>query len=330
MSPEKDLSDWEKELEERLEDLKNVSSPVEMRKLEPDAAEKADADPEAAAMQAASEPDEESAAVAHGKSLTDTVYSSNIDEMDEITSGASGEAGAEAEGEGVHPAIEEAIAEAEGPAGKRAAFEQVPAPGEDLVPDEEAADAEELAAAVEEAPFPDERPEREEGSRTDFSMAVEGLFAKMVAEAKAAGEAPPGQGVADVGPALTEVQAETDDFIVAVSGMFQDLAQRAESLVRRVSTLEREREKLSRRAGEAEGTAEREVARSEALEERLRELEKLRAETLSRIRELEHELAQQVDVVMQEKVSRLEEKLVEAYDVIKVIEDAYLAGRGLA
>ena len=28
MSPEKDLSDWEKELEERLEDLKNVSSPV--------------------------------------------------------------------------------------------------------------------------------------------------------------------------------------------------------------------------------------------------------------------------------------------------------------
>jgi len=278
--PGKAESDWEKELDGVLGEIKDATGPVEMRKLEP----------------APEDGEPESAAAAHGKALTDSVFASDLDELEEITS--PGDAGS-------------------------------PFDAADV------ADTEDLAGAVEEAPAPDEKPEHDPASRTDFSIAVEDIFAKMVSEAKEAGIRPPGEelseGVAATAAVeavqeIAEARADADDFTDAVSKMFQDVAQRAETLVRRVNVLESEREDLARRAGEAEGSAEREVARSQALEERLRELEKLRAETLSRVRELESELADQVDVVMQEKISRLEGKLVEAYDIIKVIEDAFLSG----
>ena len=277
---DKSDSDWEKELDGVLGEIKDATGPVEMRKLEPDAE---DGKPE-------------SAAAAHGRALTESVFASDLDELEEITSATD----------------------------DGSPFDSA-----------DAADTEDLAGAVEEAPAPDDRPAHDPASRTDFSIAVEDIFAKMVAEAKEAGVRPPGEeipeGVAATAAVeavqeIAEARTDADDFTDAVSKMFQDVAQRAETLVRRVNALEREREDLARRAGEAEGSAKREVARSQALEERLRELEKLRAGALSRIRELESELADQVDVVMQEKISRLEGKLVEAYDIIKVIEDAYLSG----
>jgi len=255
MAGKTDLSDWEKELDKRLADLKKAAGGVEMRKLQPGSAKGPAQEPLAPSEDA---PAGESAAEAHKKALTDSFFDSELSAM------------------------------------------------------------EELSEHVEEAPPPDEKPERPPQGRSEFSIAVEDIFSKMVSEVRSAGAEDEAETKVDVQAEAVDgdgelawTRTEADEFTDAVSRMFRDLADKAEQMVRRVHDLEEERDTLRREAESIGGAVKRE-----------------RSKAMARVKELESKLTEQGDAHVAEQVRRLEDKLAEAYDVIKLIEEAYLAGLG--